>query len=122
MNPVWMLAFAWFIIFWVLGGAMFAVVALTRFLKIKKAMFSCLFTFASVVAAYGAAATGLLMGETKILVCLDGVDNFFGAVQAIFRCGAREIVLSGGAWFALLVLLSILLMLFSQREGKSAQR
>lgn len=114
----WLLALAWFIVYWVIGGAMFAVVALTRFLKIKKAQFSCLFSLASAAAAYGAATTGLMMGEPKVIRCLGGVDRPLEIVKAVFGCGAKEVFLAGGAWFALLILLNILLMLLSQREGK----
>lgn len=115
----WLLALAWFIVFWVAGGVLFAVVALTRFLKIKKAQFSCLFSLASAAAAYGAAATGLMIGQPKVIRCLGGADQPFEIIKAVFGCGAREVFLSGGAWFALLILLSIFLMLLSQWDGKS---
>lgn len=111
----WILVLAWFLIYWIAGGMMFAIVALTRLLKLKKAQFSCLFTFASLAAAYGAAATGLMMTTPAAARCVDS------ALQRqqwseVFGCGMKEILLVGGAWFALLLLLSILFMLLSQRE------
>lgn len=119
MHMTLVLGVAWFVVYWLLGGALFAVVALTRFLKVKKAQFSCLFTLASAAAAYGAATTGLTMGEIKASVCLQGVERFFPAVQAVLGCAAQEIFFSGSAWFALLILLSVLLMLLSERSGKT---
>lgn len=111
----WMLALAWFILYWILGGILFAVVALTRLLRIKKAQFSCLFTFASAAAAYGAATTGLMMAPPSVIRCWQGalVANDWGQFVG---CGVREVFFSGGAWFALLVLLSIMFMLLSQRD------
>ncbi|MBI1907848.1 hypothetical protein HYS28_00300 [Candidatus Uhrbacteria bacterium] len=114
----WVLALVWFIVYWIGGGVVFAVVALTRFLRIKKAQFSCLFTLASAAAGYGAAATGLMMSEAKAVRCLGGSAGPVEIAKAIFGCSVRDIFFAGGAWFALLVLLSILFMLLSQREGK----
>lgn len=114
----WVLALVWFILFWVIGGVLFAVVALTRFLRIKKAQFSCLFTLASGAAAYGAATTGLIMSEGKAVLCLGSAAGPINVAKAIFGCSARDIFLSAGIWFALLIMLSILFMLLSQREGK----
>ncbi len=115
----WVLALTWFILYWLIGGVMFAIVALTRFLKIKKAQFSCLFTVASAAAAYGAAATGLIMSQGRAVMCLGGAKGPFNVAKAIFGCSARDIFLSGGIWFALLILLSILFMLLSQWESKA---
>ncbi len=114
----WVLALIWFIIFWVAGGVLFAVVALTRFLRIKKAQFSCLFTLASVAAAYGAATTGLMISEQKITQCLGSGAGPLEIGKAVFTCAFRDVFLSGGIWFALLILLAILFMLLSQRESK----
>ncbi len=117
-HLTWILALTWFILFWVVGGMLFAVVALTRFLKVKKAQFSCLFTLASVAAAYGAATTGMMTGEPRALRCIGGAAGAFDIGKAFVDCSLREIFLAGSAWFALLILVSILLMLLSQREAK----
>lgn len=111
----WVLVVVWFLLYWILGGMLFAVVSLSRLLKLKKAQFSCLFTLSSAAAAYGAAATGLMMTSPSASRCVDR------ALQSsqwsdIFSCGIKELFMAGGAWFALLLLLSILLMLLSQRE------
>ncbi len=105
-----LLAGAWFVVFWILGGVLFAAVSTIHFLKLKKTRFSCLFSLASAAAAYGAAATGIVVGKEHIQDCL--------TVPAFLDCGAKEIFLSGGAWFIVLMLLSLLLMLLSRRESK----
>lgn len=116
-----LLAGAWFVVFWILGGVLFAAVATMHFLKLKKTRFSCLFSLASAAAAYGAAVTGIVVGKENIQDCLIVTSNysfFRNIAPAFLGCGAKEIFLSGAAWFVLLMLASLLLMLLSRRETK----
>lgn len=111
----WLLALTWFLLYWVLGGMLFAMVSLTRLLRVKTAQFSCLFTIACAAAAYGATATGIMLTSPKAVRCID-LAMEAGEWTKAFGCGVKEIFFIGGGWFALLVLLSILLMVLSQRD------
>lgn len=118
-STVIVLTIFWFIIFWLIGGVIFAIIALMRTSKLRKARFSCLFTLACAGAAYGAAWSGLTLGEGAIAECLQKNDSFFEELAAVYGCGVLEISFSALLWFVGLFLVGFLLLLVSHTANQS---
>lgn len=112
------LAVAWFIIYWIMGGVFFAIVVASRFIRLKKARFSCLFTLASAGLAYGAATTGLLLAQSRIRSCGRPTDQVGEAILSLFHCAPNAILSTGLLWFILLVLVGSVAILISRAEKK----
>ena len=77
-----LLTIVWFVVFWLVAGVMFAVIALIRFVKLNKARFSCLFTILSFVTAYGAAWMGVMAAVKGSSRCLARIDALYEAIPA----------------------------------------
>jgi len=127
MNPdpqtlTTFLALAWFIIYWILGGVFFAVVAASRFIRLRKARFSCLFTIASAGLAYGAATTGMFLARPMLRACGAPKDEVGAATLRLFQCAPSAILTSGLFWFVLLVLVGSVAILLSRVEKHSSVR
>ncbi len=103
----WMLFSLWFLVYWILGGVFFAVLSATRFMNPHKAMFSCLFTFGSIVAAYGATITGL---------SLAGKDCSYQSLGEVLSCNYIAIFSTGGLFLVVLLTLGMVALLVSRVE------
>ncbi len=119
----WMLFSFWFVVYWILGGVFFAIVAATRFIHTRKAVFSCLFTGGSVLAAYGAAVLGPMLFRPHGLRCPEGVlvKNMLKSgeslrLQDVLLCDAQSIMVAGGLFFALLLTMGMVALLVSRVE------
>lgn len=112
------LALLWFVLFWVIGGVIFAIVGLVRFLRLNKNRFSCLFTVLSAVTGFGAAWMGLLAARAKDTTgCLDSSTSFTGITHFfpnLFACSSQEVLYSAGLWFLFLMAAGILLLFISR--------
>ena len=100
----------WFVTYWIIGGVIFSIISVTRFLHVHKARFSCLFTLLSAGAAYGAG----WMGANALLrhpVCAKEVQGILNVFPLMFTCGANQTFSSGLLWFLLLMALGIGMML-----------
>jgi len=108
------IAIFWFIIYWILGGVFFAIVVASRFIRLRKARFSCLFSIASATLAYGAASTTTVLSESSVAVCVnkDGSDGFL----SLLRCAPNAFFGSGAIWFILLVVIGTVAVLLSRAE------
>lgn len=119
----WMLFAFWFITYWILGGVFFSIIAATRFIHTRKAVFSCLFTGGSVFAAYGAAVLGLMLVRPRGMRCpenfvADGVFRNVASVrlQDILLCDTQSIMIAGGLFFAILLTVGMVALLVSRVE------
>lgn len=108
------LALLWFVIYWLLGGVIFAVVALSRLIHLKKAQFSCIFVILSGLAAYGAAWMSVMSATRNSRACFTKIDAVYDAIPAMFGCATQETIFSGLLWFIILMTLGIGLMFVSQ--------
>jgi len=104
------LAVLWFLFYWVLGGAVFAVISVFRPGRLKKARFSCLFTVMTAASATGAAFFGMRWANEASRECielaqsnLEGFVGFFGcslvSLTMSFLAGAVAVMVLG--WIAL---------------------
>ncbi|MFA5945638.1 MAG: hypothetical protein WC802_01870 [Patescibacteria group bacterium] len=112
------LALLWFVSFWILGGVIFAIIGLVRFLRLNKNRFSCLFTILSALTGFGAAWMGLLAARANDAEgCLDNSTTFTGITQFfpnLFSCSSQEVLYSAGLWFLFLMAAGIVLLFFSR--------
>ena len=81
------LGFLWFLVYWILGGVLFSLVALLRLGRIRKVRFSCLFTIVSFIAGVATAFLGVRYGNESINTCLVKAASQAEAITAIFGCG-----------------------------------
>ena len=63
------LGFLWFLFYWILGGVLFALVAILRLGRVRKVRFSCLFSFWSLLCGAGAAWGGVKLAQDSITSC-----------------------------------------------------
>lgn len=110
-----LLAFFWFLLYWVLGGVAFALLLLLRLSRVRKVRFSCLFTVLSFGVAYAAAYGGVSYSREAVTVCLADATNRPQVVTAIFGCGGVGIVGAFALGVAALILGGLLLLLVSRR-------
>ena len=113
----------WFIVYWILGGVVFSIIAATKSIHMKKARFSCLFTLGAVAAAFGAAYTGILMARPLGIRCPDIFierGTLFGAerlsVQTLLMCDVNAALRAGGVFFVFLIIIGAVALLFSRIE------
>ena len=115
-----LVALVWFIVYWIFGGVFFAIVVASRFINLRKARFSCLFSIASGVLAYAAATTTLLTAQLPMRACAkvtkEGTDAFLG----LLKCAPKAFFASGFLWFAVLVLIGAVAVLLSRAEKRPA--
>jgi hypothetical protein len=114
-TMTWMLFTLWFIVYWILGGVFFAIVAATRAMHMRKARFSCVFTGGSIAAAYGAAVVGVLLAANQRgTQCAKPSAEAFRALGDILTCNISAVLVAGGMFFALLLTAGMVAMLFSR--------
>jgi len=114
-----LVAAVWFPMFWIFGGVFFAIVAMMRVSKIRRARFSCLYTLLTAAFAYGAGYSGLLLGEARVAVCLQEAHGIFDTLAAVFGCAIFEILATGAVWFLLLLITGFFAMYLSKADNQS---
>lgn len=81
------LTILWFLVYWILGGVFFAVVALLRLGRVRKVRFSCLFTLWVLAVAIGVAFKGIEYSEDAISKCIADASSRTEIIAAVFGCG-----------------------------------
>jgi hypothetical protein len=79
----WLISFIWFMVYWILGGVFFSIMAVLRLGGVRKVRFSCLFT----VCAAGAGWGGMRLASDAVEDCLVSSESQAEAVTAVFGCG-----------------------------------
>ncbi len=119
ISSIILIAAVWFPVFWIIGGTLFAIISVVQGVKVKKATFSLLFTFGSLVFAIGASGSGYVFGKSKIDVCLSSANDFFGSLAAVVGCGVLEFFIAAAFWFAGLILVGFVLLYLCRAENQS---
>ena len=118
-----LLSLSWFILYWILGGVVFSLIAAAQSMHLKKARFSCLFTVGAVAAAFGAAYSGIILARPHGLRCpdelvsrgtLQGAEHF--SIQSIFMCDFRAVLMGGAMFFMLLLAIGTVSLILSRTE------
>ena len=108
-----------FLIFWMLAGVLFAVIAFSQSLRVEKARFGCFFTLAAAGAAYGAAWSGLYVGADSVKGCVEHTRTVWERLFLIYGCAVLEISFAALVWFLALLIAGVCLLLLSRTAGKS---
>lgn len=112
------LAAFWFLLYWVLGGVFFAVVAILRLGRVRKVRFSCLFSLFSIIIALGASWFGLRMSNQGISDCLATAETAPELATAIFGCGFAGVLGAFLLGAAALMIGGFILMAISKSKTK----
>jgi len=81
------LSILWFLVYWIMGGVFFAVVSITRWGRLHRVTFSCLFSLLALACGIGAAWGGVRLARGEVTHCLAQAENRAEAITAIFGCG-----------------------------------
>ena len=113
------LGIIWFLLYWVLGGVFFAIVAIIRLGRVRKVRFSCLFTLFAIICAGAASYFGVNSARVAILSCSAAVGaGHAKLIIAVIGCGFAGIMgafLLGGL---ILTLGGFIIMSFSKPKTK----
>jgi hypothetical protein len=108
-----LLAAFWFLLYWILGGVFFGLVALWRLGRVRKVRFSCLFSLWALACAVGAAWQGIRFSEKAVTDCLVLAQNKAEIITSIFGCGFVGIFGGFALGLAALVLGGLFVMAIS---------
>jgi hypothetical protein len=108
----WLLSTFFFLLYWLLGGTIFALVALSRAAQLRGLQFSCFFSLFTVIAGIGAGWWGAVQVKEVAPKCLQGVNTALEAARTAVQCapepvsqaaalGAGALLVAGGAVFML---------------------
>jgi hypothetical protein len=81
------LSLLWFLVYWILGGVFFALVAIARLGRVRRVTFSCLFTLLALACGFGAAWGGMKLAQHDVNRCLQIAETRAEAISAVFGCG-----------------------------------
>lgn len=107
----------WFIVYWVIGGVIFALISLTQVMRIRNGRFGCLFTILSAGFAYGAAWMGLAAAKTASPTCFARLTQWDAILQAFVRCGGKSIGSAALLWGGLLLACGLVIMVISRTSS-----
>jgi hypothetical protein len=112
------LAILWFLIYWILGGVFFAVIAILRLGRIRKVRFSCLFSILAFICGVAASIFGLSYSQEAVDTCLLEAATKAEVVTSVFGCGFAGVF---GAFMLGAVVLTIggfIIMTLSKSQTK----
>ncbi len=116
------LTLLWFVLFWIVGGVLFAIVGLVRFLRLNKNRFSCLFTIMSLVTAFGASWMGLLAAQAGDTTgCLSHTNDLSGLaafIPSLYTCSLQAVLSAAILWFLFLLAAGIVLLFISRAPDR----
>jgi hypothetical protein len=112
------LGLIWFLVYWILGGVFFALVAIMRLGRVRKVRFSCLFTLWSFACALGSSWFGIFTVEDVVGECVANSDTNTEIVSAVFGCGFVSVFGFFLVGAALVVLGGFVIMAVSKSKTK----
>lgn len=110
-----LLATVWFIIYWLLGGALFALLVLLRLGRVRKVRFGCLYTLFALAAGVLAAHWGVNFSSEAINLCLADAHTKAEAATAVLGCGSAGIFGAFAAGAGALILGGLVLLTICRR-------
>ncbi|HBU27611.1 TPA: hypothetical protein DEB00_00660 [Candidatus Uhrbacteria bacterium] len=108
----------WFLVYWIFGGVVFAIISLVRPGKMKRVRFSCLYTVFSALIAYQAAKLGILWAS-EATGSIPQASSLSEAIVVMGGLGFVGILLGLIAGFVVLFIGGWVIMLFSRSKEKS---
>lgn len=119
LGYIAIIALFWFVLYWVIGGVLFGVVAILQVSKLRRARFSSLFTLASAACAFAAAYYGTKSAHGAIRACLEQANEPFSRLASVIACGILEQVASGVGFFVVLMALGVVIFILSRATNQS---
>ena len=112
------LSIVWFVLYWILGGVFFAVIAIIRLGRVRKVRFSCLFTVLALTCGIGAAQFGMKYAQDSIRVCEISATRKAQQLISTIGCGLGEIIGTFLIGVIVLILIGFVLMELSKSKTK----
>jgi hypothetical protein len=119
LPVVILVTFFWAPIYWIVGGVVFAIIAFTRSLKLRRVRFSTYFTLLSVIMGFGASYGGMRLAIRNGTTCAVDQAGFVDTVSGVIACGILEFSAAGLLGFITLLILGSLLMVLSRAKNQS---
>ncbi len=113
------LGIIWFIVYWIVGGVLFALVAFSRVTKLRRALFSTLFTIESFLLGLLVAFAGTYSAEEQIATCVAESQDIFGDLASVIACGVLEHMVAGFIGFIVLIIAGLLTYFASRATNQS---
>lgn len=110
------LGFLWFLLYWILGGVLFALVAILRLGRVRKVRFSCLFSIWSLLCGVGASWSGVKLAQDSIASCYLLARTKAEVLTSFFGCGFAGIFGMFLLWAAVLTLGGFFFMEISKNK------
>jgi hypothetical protein len=110
------LGFLWFLLYWILGGVFFALIAILRLGRVRKVRFSCLFSIWSLLCGAGASWSGVKLAQDSIASCYFLARTKAEVLTSFFGCGFAGIFGMFLLWAAILTLGGFFFMEISKNK------
>lgn len=108
----------WFLVYWIFGGVVFAIISLVRPGKMKRVRFSCLYTIFSAFIAYAAAKLGVIWAS-EATGSIPQASSLSEAIVVMGGLGFVGILLGLIAGFIILFIGGWIIMLISRSKERS---
>jgi len=115
---VGILSVVWFLVYWIFGGVLFALLAILRLGNIRKVRFSCLFSLLAAGVGTASAWYGIRYSEQSIAECLASAENRAQVITSIFGCGFIGVVGAFGIGILAIILGGFVIMSISKANSK----
>lgn len=89
-----LLSLFWFLVYWILGGVFFGLIAILRLGRVRKVRFSCLFTLLAGVCAVSSAYYGVSLSHGVIAACTTDAHGRAQILLAMLGCGFGGLLLA----------------------------
>ena len=107
------------LLFWIIGGIFFAIIAASRFMRVNKARFSCLFSLLCVATALGASWMTVHLTLLQRPRCVMRTQHALDVLSDFPSCAGLQLAESAGLWFFLLIALGMGAMLVSWSDKEN---
>ena len=112
------LSIFWFVVYWILGGVFFAVMAIFRLGRVRKVRFSCLFSLLALVCGIGAAQFGMKYATEAIEACQIQATGKAQQFVAMIGCGFTGIMGSFLVGAVVLTVIGFVIMELSKSKTR----
>ncbi len=117
--PTILVSLLWIPLYWVIGGTIFAIIGFLSRMKVRKALFSFLFSLLALVLAILSAYGGVFWSSIAGVGCIARQEGLLDQISGVIACGLLEISLAGIGGFTLLVLLGFVLLFLCRAKNQS---
>jgi hypothetical protein len=117
--PTVLLSVFWVPLYWVIGGTIFAIIGFMSRMKVRKALFSFLFSLLALILAIGSAYGGVFWSTAAGTGCIARQEGLLDQISGVIACGLLEISLAGVGGFALLLVLGLMTLFLCRARNQS---